>query len=306
MDIVKYLVETCHVNTEAKNNGGWTALHRASKYGHLEIVKYLIAKCHLDKEANDDDRRSAYGIALANNKSEVAQYLLKVRLTSTSVTPQQPREKEQTLKQLTPTVKEFLEATKEGNLDKVKYCVNNGITKEAKDNDEWTALHFASWKGHLEIVKYLIDTCHVDTEAKNNLGSTALHYASRNGHLEIVKYLIETCQVDREAKINEGWTALHCATYEGHLEIVKYLIETCYVDKDAKNNNGQSPYDIAITYNKSELGQYLRKMSEDVAAVNGSINMSPTPLEKATNDQVSKLCCAFYRLPAPRVILCTI
>ena len=286
LNIVKYLVEICHVNTEAKDNSGWTALHRASKHGHLEIVKYLVAKCHFDKEASDDDGRSAYDIALANNKREVAQYLLKMRLTSTSATPQQPREKEQASKQPAPTVQEFLEATKEGNLDKVRYCASNGIAKEAKDNDEWTALHFASWKGHLEIVKYLTETCHVDTEAKNNLGSTALHYASRNGHLEIVKYLIETCQVDKEAKINEGWTALHCSTYEGHLEIVKYLIEECYVDKDAKTNNGQSPYDIAITYNKSEIGHYMQKMSEDVAEVNGSINMSPVPLEEETNDRV--------------------
>ena len=252
LGIVIYLIETCFVDKDVKDNDGHTALHCASDNGHLEIVKYLIETCLIDTEAKDIYSQSAYDIAVTSNKSEIAQYLLKVRLTSTSVTPPQAREEELKSNQPLPTEKEFFGAAKEGNLDKLKHCVNNGMNKEAKDNDEWRALHFASWKGHLEIVKYLIETCLVEKDARNNLGSTALHIATRNGHLEIVKYLIETGQVNKEAK----------------------------------TKNGQSAYDIAATYGNSEVVQYLLNARENAATVNSNVNVSPTPLEKATIDMV--------------------
>ena len=88
-----------------------------------------------------------------------------------------------------PTVDDFFSAAKEGNLVKVKYCVNSGIDKDAKDYDGWTALHYASWKGHLEIVQYLIETCQVDKIAKNNSGQSAYIIAMANNKSEVVQYL---------------------------------------------------------------------------------------------------------------------
>ena len=74
------------------------------------------------------------------------------------------------------------------------------------DLEEKTIIHYASIKGSLEIVRYLVGEG-MDTNAsgmsrlefrKVNLtfssdkfGRTSLHYASRNGHLEIVQYLVE-------------------------------------------------------------------------------------------------------------------
>jgi ankyrin repeat protein len=79
---------------------------------------------------------------------------------------------------------------------------------------------------------------------------------------------------------------LHFATKHGHLEIVKYLIVKCHVDQEAKTNNGQSAYDIAITYNKSEVVQYLLAVSDDTAGVNDSDIVSAAPSEKAAAAQV--------------------
>ena len=46
LEVVKYLVEQCHANVEAKDNDGYTPLIRASENGHLEVVKYLVEQCH--------------------------------------------------------------------------------------------------------------------------------------------------------------------------------------------------------------------------------------------------------------------
>ena len=150
------------------------------------------------------------------------------------------------------TVNDYFYAAATGKLDIVKECIRQGVDKNAKNMNRMTALHIASWNGNLEIVKYLIETCHVDKEAKNNNGRTALHCASANGHLEIVKYLVEN----------------------GH------------IDKDAKDIDGRSAHDLAMIWEKSVVAQYLLKMSVDTTAVNGRISMSTTLLEKATNVQV--------------------
>ena len=252
LETVKHLIEKCNVNKEAITDIGWTALHCAS-CGHLEIVQYLIEICNADKEAKDSKGRSAYDLAMEYNKSEVAQYLLKVRSTPTSATPLPLREKDATSNQPAPTIKEFLNAAREGDLIKVKYCVNNGIDKDAKDNDKWTAMHYATWKGYLEILKYLIETCKVDKDAKTNEGNTALHIASRNDHLDIITYLIETCDVNKEVR----------------------------------NNVGQTAYDVATAKNKKgEVARYLFTVSEDTTRVNDHKNVSTTLLENAALDQV--------------------
>jgi uncharacterized protein (DUF3084 family) len=51
----------------------------------LEIVQYLIETCHVDKEAKDNKGRSAYDIATKYKKSEVVQYLLNVREDSATM-----------------------------------------------------------------------------------------------------------------------------------------------------------------------------------------------------------------------------
>jgi ankyrin repeat protein len=52
---------------------------------------------------------------------------------------------------------------------------------------------------------------------------TALHLATYNGHIEIVKSIVEKGKADVTEKTNQGWTALEIASSKSHLEIVKYL-----------------------------------------------------------------------------------
>ena len=50
-----------------------------------------------------------------------------------------------------------------------------------------TALHMACANGHIEMVKYLINTLHVDINIKNSSNNTPLGWAALNGQKEIVK-----------------------------------------------------------------------------------------------------------------------
>ena len=41
LEVVKYLVEKCHANVEAKDNDGCTPLRFALRHDHLGVVEYL-------------------------------------------------------------------------------------------------------------------------------------------------------------------------------------------------------------------------------------------------------------------------
>jgi len=50
-------------------------------------------------------------------------------------------------------------------------------------------LHIAASKGHLDIVKYLVENG-ADINVKNSGQQTPLHYSCFEGHLSVVEYLI--------------------------------------------------------------------------------------------------------------------
>jgi ankyrin repeat protein len=61
-----------------------------------------------------------------------------------------------------------------------------------------------------------------EIEIKNNDGWTALHFLSSNGHLEVTKLLLEK-SADIEAKNNDGWNALHFSLWDVFVEFICFL-----------------------------------------------------------------------------------
>ena len=44
LDVVEYLSNNALCDIHAEDKNGWTALHSASKAGHLEVVKHLVER----------------------------------------------------------------------------------------------------------------------------------------------------------------------------------------------------------------------------------------------------------------------
>lgn len=121
----------------------------------------------------------------------------------------------------------FLYAGAEGNLEVVKMSLKNGADFTVFNRYNGTALIPAAEKGHLEVVKLLVNTPNFPINHVNRLGWTALMEAivlSDGGpvHIAIVRALIEG-GVNVNIKDKEGKTPLYQAKKRGYTEIVKLL-----------------------------------------------------------------------------------
>lgn len=85
-----------------------------------------------------------------------------------------------------------------------------------------TALHVAALQGKLDTVKHLVDELHIDIDYLDRTGSTALMYAAYAGHKEVVKFLAEK-GANLALKNLKGGTAARYASYAGHKGIVEFL-----------------------------------------------------------------------------------
>jgi hypothetical protein len=90
-----------------------------------------------------------------------------------------------------------------------------------KDNDGWTALHWAAEEGHEAVTRLLVNRG-AEVNAEGNYGDMALHWAAVRGHEGVVRLLVER-GANVNAKVSDGWTALHWAAKGGHEGVVRPL-----------------------------------------------------------------------------------
>jgi ankyrin repeat protein len=93
-----------------------------------------------------------------------------------------------------------------------------------KDKNDINPLIFASQEGKLEIVRFLLDKG-LDPKLKTITGSTALHLASQRGHLEVVKELVKADPNLVKIKSNHTLTAANIASKHGRHDVLDFLVE---------------------------------------------------------------------------------
>ncbi len=80
-----------------------------------------------------------------------------------------------------------------GNLEMIKYlieechCPPDQFQKGKRSFHGRTPLHWAARNGHLDVVKYLVQECDIDIDAKTIDGTPAFCWASWQGHLPIMR-----------------------------------------------------------------------------------------------------------------------
>jgi ankyrin repeat protein len=134
----------------------------------------------------------------------------------------------------------FLNAIKNGDIERIKKLISQGANVNAKDNKGMTPLHEAAYYGRRQVAKVLIAEG-ANVNATDTAGQTPLHIAANFGAKFVPELLLANgAQVN--ARDNSGNTPLHDAA--GWWCVKQDLLELLLAkgaDVNARNEAGQTP-----------------------------------------------------------------
>ena len=117
----------------------------------------------------------------------------------------------------------LMEAAYNGELERARQLIEDGIDVDATTADKQTALMWAAFNGHTDVAAYLLDR-EAAVDAKDVNARTALMYASSGPFADTVGLLLDKgAEVDIQGSV-EGFTALMMAAAEGQLDVVRLLL----------------------------------------------------------------------------------
>lgn len=213
-----------------------------------------------------------------SKSSKKYKYVKKITPSSASPSPQQPS---------TPISKEsFIDTffninkTETELLNYIKQIPNIQEYTNLRDKEGNTTLIFASAKGYLDLVKFLVEKGKSNVNDKNNEGITALMAACDKENLDIVKYLVAEGGSNINDKTIDGITALIVACFKGNLNIIKYLVAKGANIND-KTNNGDTALLFSCEKGNLDIVKYL--ITEGGANINDKNNNGDTALIIASN-----------------------
>ena len=185
-----------------------------------------------------------------------------------------------------------------GHLNIVKYLMNSGCDANyRRDTDGCTALHLASKNGQAGIVRFLLGNSRygIDISASNADGGTPLHLACFHGHSKEVRELFKSQRCDLKASNLEGTTPIHTACISGAFECVKLLVnlnrENCIVDYP-NEKTGDTPLHIATHHGHIGIVQCILHSSKRSNILVPN-HSGNTPLDIAISQKHSDISCLF-------------
>ncbi|UZN06633.1 ankyrin repeat domain-containing protein [Leptospira santarosai] len=144
----------------------------------------------------------------------------------------------------------LFEAAALGDPEETKRLLSGSSdTINSLSHDGWSALHLASYFGHLEIVRLLISSgadLGITSKSKLSYGNTALHSAVATGKKDVVELLLETGANANALQNPGGIIPLHiAASRSGSGDIIRSLLKKG-ADRSFLSSEGQTPYAIAL------------------------------------------------------------
>jgi|JI6StandDraft_1071083.scaffolds.fasta_scaffold48594_2 ankyrin repeat protein len=162
------------------------------------------------------------------------------------------------------------------------------------NNDGFTPLHYASYKGNLEMIRLLenlrasivletkagLNVLHLaaqgdrmasmihfydrfDLNCLDSKKGTPLHWACYMGSENVTTFLLAQHNIQIDVFDEQEQTPLHLATIYGNTRIVRRLLIKG-ADRTLRNGKGEKPIEIAIA---NEFNNIARMLSEDFSCI---------------------------------------
>ena len=190
---------------------------------------------------------------------------------------------------------DFFTAIKRDNPGTVQNLLGRGFDPNTLNPQGVHGLLLAVQEPSPKVADVLIRWPGTNVEFRTAKDESPLMLASLRGHLDLVRKLI-----DRGADVNKtGWAPLHYAATSGHVDIMELLLENhAYID--AESPNGTTPLMMAALYGTPASVKLLLDAGAD-AALRNQLGMTAIDFaNKANRRDSAELIAAARRSLQPR------
>ncbi|KAJ6900493.1 ankyrin repeat-containing protein ITN1-like [Populus alba x Populus x berolinensis] len=176
--------------------------------------------------------------------------------------------------------------------------IRASVVNEVNELGE-TALFTAADKGHLEVVKELLQYSNKEClTRKNRSGYDSLHIAAFQGHHVVIELLSKDGSLLEISRSN-GKNALHLAARQGHVDIVKALLSKDPQLARRTDKKGQTALQMAVKGQSCEVVKLL--LDADAAIVMLPDKFGNTALHVATRKKRVEIVNELLSLPDTNV-----
>ncbi|KAJ8521330.1 hypothetical protein ON010_g17836 [Phytophthora cinnamomi] len=131
-----------------------------------------------------------------------------------------------------------MSASRNGDMDVVRFLVESGADVNAVDNKGWSPLVFAVGSGKLDVAGFLIEAG-ADSSVVEKKKAELLSDAVQNGKLDTIRYLMESG--DANATDEQGKTLLMIAAQCSQMDVVRFLVDRGADLNAVDNLNNSTP-----------------------------------------------------------------
>lgn len=158
--------------------------------------------------------------------------------------------------------------------------LNSWINQKA-DNG-FNALHYASFRGYIKIVKLLIEY-NASININTDNGLNCMHLASQGNCVLIVAYFHEYHKISYMCQDNGRATPLHWASYSGSMEVLDFLVNQ-KVNINLQDKDGFTPLHLSILSEKKYIINRLIKLNANISILNNQgLSARDLALSKGNN-----------------------
>ena len=138
-----------------------------------------------------------------------------------------------------PDQENLWEKCSSGKVEEVRGALQAGADPNSTGGPRnSTCLMEASWKNHHEVVALLLSRPGIQVNARDEKNYTALHWACYNGSLASLSKLLAVPKVEVNERNSWGNTPMMVAIHWGKTEAVRLMAAVPAVDLDVKDTEG--------------------------------------------------------------------